>query len=94
MMKKLLSNNSVLGLLCILFIPLSVPVFGLLIPYLHKYAIPYMMNYADKCLNGALYVICIYSMKIAIGVSFVTWMTIFVIVLIGVVVGIIESIFG
>lgn len=93
-MKKLLSNNSVLGLLCILFIPLSVPVFGLLIPYLHKYAIPYMMNYADKCLNGALYTICIYSMKIAIGVSFVVWMAIFVIVLIGVIVGIIESIFG
>ena len=93
-MKKLLSNNSVLGLLCILFVPLSVPVFGLLIPYLHKYAIPYMMNYAGKCLNGALYTICIYSMKIAIGVSFVVWMAIFVIVLIGVIVGIIESIFG
>ena len=94
MMKKLLSNNSVLGLLCILFVPLSVPVFGLLIPYLHKYAIPYMMNYADKCLNGALYTICIYSMKIAIWVSFVVWMAIFVIVLIGVIAGIIESIFG
>lgn len=94
MIKKLLSNNSVLGLLCILFVPISVPVFGLLIPYLHKYAIPYMMNYADKCLNGALYVICIYSMKIAIGISFVVWMAIFVIVLIGVIVGIIESIFG
>ena len=94
MMKKLLNNNSVLGLLCILFVPLSVPVFGLLIPYLHKYAIPYMMNYADKCLSGALYTICIYSMKIAIGVSFVAWMAIFVIVLIGVIVGIIESIFG
>lgn len=94
MMKKLLSNNSVLGLLCILFVPLSIPVFGLLIPYLYKYAIPYMMNYADKCLNGALYVICIYSMKIAIGISFVAWMAIFVIVLIGVVAGIIESIFG
>ena len=93
-MKKLLSNNSVLGILCILFIPLSVPVFGLLIPYLYKYTIPYMMNYADKCLNGALYTICVYSMKIAIGVSFVIWMTIFVIVLIGVVVGIIERIFG
>lgn len=94
MMKKLLNNNSVLGLLCILFVPLSIPVFGLLIPYLHKYAIPYMMNYADKCLNGALYTICIYSMKIAIGVSFVAWMAIFVIVLIGVVGGIIGSIFG
>ncbi len=93
-MKKLLSNNSVLGLLCILFVPLSIPVFGLLIPYLYKYTIPYMMNYVDKCLNGVLYVICIYSMKIAIGVSFVVWMAIFVIVLIGVVVGIIESIFG
>lgn len=93
-MKKLLSNNSVLGLLCILFVPISVPVFGLLIPYLYKYAIPYMMNYTDKCLNGALHAICVYSMKIAIGVSFVVWMAIFVIVLIGVVVGIIESIFG
>ena len=92
-MKKLLRNNSVLGLLCILFVPLSVPVFGLLIPYLHKYTIPYMMNYADKCLNGALYTICIYSMKIAIGISFVVWMAIFVIVLIGVIVGIIDSIF-
>lgn len=94
MMKKLLNNNSVLGLLCILFVPLSVPVFGLLIPYLHKYAIPYMMNYADKCLNGALYTICIYSMKIAIGVSFVVWMVVFIIILIGVVGGIIGSIFG
>ena len=93
-MKKLLSNNSALGLLCILFVPISVPVFGLLIPYLYKYAIPYMMNYADKCLNGTLHVICVYSMKIAIGISFVAWMVIFVIVLIGVVAGIIESIFG
>ena len=93
-MKKLLSNNSVLGLLCMLFVLLSIPVFGLLIPYLHKYAIPYMMNYADKCLNGALYTICIYSMKIAIGVSFIAWMAIFVIILIGVVGGIIGSIFG
>lgn len=94
MMKKLLNNNSVLGLLCILFVPLSIPVFGLLIPYLHKYAIPYMMDYVNKCLSGALYTICIYSMKIAIGVSFVAWMAIFVIVLIGVVGGIIGSIFG
>lgn len=94
MMKKLLNNNSVLGLLCILFVPLSVPVFGLLIPYLHKYAIPYMMDYVNKCLSGALCTLCLYSMKIAIGVSFVAWMVIFVIVLIGVVGGIIGSIFG
>ena len=94
MKKKLLSNSTMLGLLAVLFVPLSVPVFGLLIPYLYKYAIPYMMNYADKCLNGALYTICIYSMNIAIGVSFVIWMIIFIIVLIGVIVGIKESIFG
>lgn len=93
-MKKLLSNNSVLGLLCILFILISVPVFGLLIPYLYKYAIPYMMNYADKCLNGALYTICVYSMQIAIWVSFAVWMILFVIMIIGVIAGIIESIFG
>ena len=94
MMKKLLSNSTTVGLLAVLFVPLSVPVFGLLIPYLHKYAIPYMMDYVNKCLSGALCTICLYSMKIAICVSFATWMVIFIIILIGVVAGIIGSIFG
>lgn len=93
MMKKLRSNNSVLGLLCILFVPLSIPVFGLLIPYLYKYAIPYMMDYVNKCLSGALCALCLYSMKIAIWISLAVWMVIFVIMIIGVIAGIIESIF-
>lgn len=94
MKKKLLSNNSIVGLLAILFIPASIPVFGLLIPYIAKYAIPYMIDYTNKCLTGALCTICIYSIKVAAWLSFGIWMILFIIVIIGVIAGIIETIFG
>ncbi len=94
MKKKLLNNNSLLGLLAILFIPASAPVFGLLIPFLAKYAIPYMIDYTNKCLTGALCTICIYSIKVISWVSFGVWMVLFIIVIIGVIAGIIETIFG
>jgi len=93
-MKKLLSNNSLMGLLAIIFVPASIPVFGLLIPYLTKYAIPYMINYVKLCTTGALCTICIYSIKVAAWLSFGIWMVLFVIIIVGVIAGIIESIFG
>ena len=92
-MKKMLNKDSIAGLLAILFVLVSIPVFGLLIPYLTKYAIPAMITYIKLCTTGALCTICVYSLKLAVWVSFGVWMILFVIMLIGVIGGILESIF-